>query len=123
MREPDTFTNAKDFSDAMTLDLTDEEIKKAFAIVWTLGKKYAPKAFTVENLSAFEDEAKYKLATEVGILATVNPYDNPVSIEFLGRVRSDPSHKFGFDHEKKEWEVKKSVERKEDYHGQKGKNA
>lgn len=108
-------------------DLTDEEVKDAFAVVVQLQQKWATRPFTESNLEALRDEALTRLA-EIGVLATFDPapclHGEPPVVEFLGKVASDNVfHTEGFDHEKKQWEVRKANERKEDYHGQKGRHA
>jgi FKBP-type peptidyl-prolyl cis-trans isomerase (trigger factor) len=111
----------KEFSDALTLELTDEEIQKAFAIVAEVSFKYQYKEASVKNLEALEDEIKTRL-TSIGILASVNPMSlldgDPVTVDFIGKVKNDPFHTYGLDHEKKKFEVEKANTRGEDYLGQ-----
>jgi len=126
--------SAKQFSDVLTLDLTDEEIGRAFEIIVVLKRKYEQKwrfadlsrlERIADELEIFRDEVSYTLAEECGILATVDgtPIFNgePPIIELMGRIPGTNFDKYGADHEKKEWEVKQATQRGEDYLGQKGK--
>ena len=113
----------KEFSQGLTLELSDEEIAKAFAIIVEVSNKYKHKIATVETLEALRDEAVTRLA-EISVLATVDvaPVLNgePPAIEILGKVSGDPIHDHGFDHERKAFEVQRATNRGEDYYGQKG---
>jgi len=113
----------KDFSNVLTTELTDDEIGKAFAIVVDIQSKYAHRANTVENLEFLRDEVTTRLA-EVGVLVSIDPtpcfYGEAPIVDFLGKVAGDAIHTHGFDHEKKEWEVRRATERGEDFLGQKG---
>lgn len=125
---------AKEFSDGLTLDLTDDEITKALRITLPIKAKYQEmfrsrlrhNNFTVEEamrlVDQFEDELVYELATQMDLIATVDvsPVFNdgsPPVIEFVGALGSHSSAKYGLDHEKKEWEVKQAKERKQDFLG------
>jgi hypothetical protein len=113
----------KDFSGGLTMDLTDEEIQKAFEIIMVTQNRYAMKTFTRENLEALNDEITYRLAEEIGIIATVDFVpalrgEPPIVDLSLGKVSGDPIHKYGFDHEKKQWEVRKATERGEEFLGE-----
>lgn len=104
-------------------DLTDEEAKQVVAVILgEVQEKYQYKLSTQANLEALRDEALTRMA-EIGILAEldVSPVFNgePPILEIIGKVSTDSFHKHGFDHEKKEWEVRKAKDRGEDYLGQK----
>lgn len=129
-------TSARDFSGKLTLDLTDEEIKRAFEIIVPIKKRWESifrVKFSDPNLSftmdqaldmveQFEDEIKTRLAEDVNILATVDTTPllegQPLIIEWIGRIPGDNVFKYGLDHEKKEWEVKKATARGEAFLGQ-----
>lgn len=129
----DTVSTAKEFSGAMTLDLTDDEIKKALEItVGTVNKHQAKwrQKFPFDSLEQVSDlleelqsELSYKMATELDVLVRVDGApvfmgQAPV-IEWLGKLDTSSLAKHGQDHEKKQWEVQKADERGEDYLGQK----
>lgn len=112
----------KAFVDAATTDLTDDEIKRVFKVVEIVRQRYAGKHNSPENLEALRDEALTRLA-DINILATMDVapcfYGDPPELEIIGKLNVDPIHKYGFDHEKKQAQVRKSVERNEAYLGQK----
>ena len=129
--------DAKSFSGAFTLDLTDDQIQTAWRIIQDVRKRYQQKFRNKFNdpinwreedlekyVDEFEDEVKTRLAESVGLLATVNvlPIFNgePIAIEILGVLPGGDLEKYGMDHEKKEWEVKKATAQGEDFLGQKG---
>ncbi len=113
--------SAKDFA-GMASDLTDEEIKNAIRIVNDIRLKWAGKQNTSTNLENMRDEILTRLA-EINVLATFDPtpvfYEEPPTVEIIGKIAPDPIHKYGFDHERKRHEVLGAVERNEDYRGQK----
>lgn len=113
----------KEFSDGLTMDLTDEEISKSMRIVVEIQNKWADRPNTVNNLEALRDEVLTRLANDCGVLATLDPapalYGEPPVLEFIGKVAGDSSHQYGMDHEKKMYEVRKATERGEAYLGQK----
>ena len=128
--------SAKQFSDALSMDLTDEEIKKAFELTVKISNKWHEKfrlrfgggIFTpeeaLEALDEFEEELKYELATRLDVYATVDATPvfegEPPIVEFAGALPSHPIAKQGFDHDKKTWEVQHATARGEAYYGQKG---
>lgn len=131
-----TVNSARAFSNALTLDLTDSEISAAFRIIMRIRHKYMtifrskfndPSTFHIDDIheyiSSFDDEIKYELADKCGILASVDTVPllegKPMAIEYVGKI-STPSDAYGFDHERKEFEVKLANNRGEDYYGQKG---
>jgi hypothetical protein len=115
----------KHFSDVLTLDLEDEEIQRAYAAITRLRHKYQERfrarfghaAFSVDEamqmIDQMEDEVVDRLA-EMDILAAVDCSPifegKPLTIELLGALPSHKSARYGLDHERKEWEVKKSQE-------------
>ncbi len=131
--------SAKQFSDALTQDLTDEEIKNAFEMIVRISNKWHEKfarrfgpsnIFTpeeaLEALDAFEEELKYELATKLHVYATVDATPvfegEPPIVELAGALPSHSIARYGFDHERKTFEVKRATAREEDYYGQKGKH-
>lgn len=132
-------TSAKEFSDVLTQELTDDEIKRAFELTVRISHKWHEKfvsrfgphsMFTpeeaLEALDEFEEELKYELATKLHVFATVDPTPifegEPPIVEFAGALPSHAIAQHGFDHEKKTWEVQHATARDEDYYGQKGKH-
>lgn len=111
----------KSFSDAATMDLTDHEIQQTVNIIHNAQRKYAGRSNSPENLEKLRDEVLTRL-TDLNILATFDPtpcfYGEPPAVEILGKVSTDPIHKFGYDHEQKAWEVQKANEKGEDFLGQ-----
>lgn len=129
--------SAKEFSGAMTLDLTDEDIARAMKIIGEVRLKYGrkfiqkfndPSTFKLDDalkaLEELEDEVKTRLANEVNVLATVDTVPvlegQPPAIEIIGIMPGGDLEKYGMDHEKKTWEVRRATDRGEDYYGQKG---
>lgn len=113
--------NAKEFAH-YSMELTDEEVTQALQIIVNIQHKYATRQNTAGNLEQLRDEALTRLA-EIGILATLDPapcfYGDPPELEIIGKIKSDPLHTEGFDHEKKQYEVRKAVDRGEEWLGQK----
>lgn len=118
--------NPKDFSGALTMELTDDEIAKAYRIVYRLQQKYAHAPNTAAVLDRLRDEALTRLS-EIGVVASFDPspclYGEPPILDFIGKVSTDSIHTHGMDHERKEWEVKRALKRGEDFLGQKGRSA
>jgi len=137
VRDKNVVTSTKEFSDAVTLDLTDDQIRRAFEIMLPIRLKWMEKfqrkatspLFGIEEamelVEKFEDELKYELATRMDLYVTVDVTPlfegNPILIDFHGALDTHEIHKYGFDHEKKGWEVKKATAKEEDFLGQKGK--
>lgn len=119
----------KEFSDALTLDLTDDEIKM-FGILFqqVRGRYYGRRYDTLEQgvkiVEEMEKEMQTVMAERLSILCRfdVSPMimGQPPIFEVMGRIPGHSIEKYGFDHEKKEYEVKKATARDEDYLGQKG---
>lgn len=104
-------------------ELLDSDVQRIIEIVvGDVQQKYAYKANTAANLEALRDEVLTRLM-EIGILASFDPtpcmYGDPPELEILGRIDDGA---YGFDHEKKGYEVNKANARDEDYLGQKGKS-
>lgn len=126
----------KQFSDALTTDLTDAEIKEGLALILPIKRKHEEKFLAkfgdphfsideaAEAISEFQDEISYTLATEANILATVDATPvfegQPLIIEWIGVIPGHSLSKYGMDHERKSWEVKKATDRGEAFLGQKG---
>ena len=128
-------SSAKQFSDGLTQDLTDDEIKRAFEMTVRISNKWHEKfaksfgphsIFTpelaLEALDAFEEELKYELATKLDVYATVDATPvfegNPPIVEFAGALPSHKIAKYGLDHERKSIEVKRATAKGEDYYEQ-----
>lgn len=128
-------TSAKQFSDALTQELTDDEIKSAFEMIVRISEKYHEKferrfgpgsIFTpeeaLEALDQFEEELKYELATKLHVYATVDATPvfegEPPIVELAGALPSHSIARHGFDHEKQTWMVTEASRRDEDYYGQ-----
>jgi hypothetical protein len=120
-RQPEEVTSATDFVHKAA-DLTDHESVTAIRLIHKVQTKWAGKPNTEKNLDQMRDEMLTQLA-DVGILASFDPtpcfYGDPPEIEILGKLSSDPIHKYGFDHEQKEFEVREAAKRGEEYRGQK----
>lgn len=137
---PDTLVrNDREFSNAQTLELTDDEIQKCWRIIqpirhkWKLrfqskfrdiqGESNLSRALeeAMKMVDEFEDEIKTRLY-DVEVLATVNTLPvlegQPLEIEFIGKMPGSNLDKYGMDHERKGWEVKRATARGEDYYGQ-----
>lgn len=127
--------SAKHFSGTQTLDLTDEEIQRAWRIIQRIRRKWMevfrrkfndPSLFTMDQAWAlveqFEDEIKTDLMEKVDILATVNVMPTlegePIEVEFIGKMPGSDLYKYGMDHERKQWEVKQANERNESFLGE-----
>lgn len=117
---------AKDFSGALTLEMNDDQIKQAYQIVIDIQERYKFRPATEPVLKELGDEVVHRLAS-VGVLASFDPVPlaegKPPIVEFVGAVPGSQILKYGMDHEKKQWEVRKAEERGEDFHGQKGRHA
>lgn len=131
----DLMNDAKSFSGNMTLDLTDEEIQAGWRIIQRVRRKHQeifqrkfndPSTFTMnaveKAIDEFEDEIKTELAEKVGVLASINVapiiVGEPMEIEWLGVLPGHDLEKYGLDHEKKEYEVKKATARGEAFLGE-----
>jgi hypothetical protein len=128
--------SAKEYSDVLTLDMTDAEIKKSFEIIVQVRQKYHDKWVRMflgnptidvekvaDELEMFRDELVTRLAEGVQVLATVDasPVLNgqPPIVDIIGHLPGSSMDQYGFDHERKQWEVQRATERGEDYLGQK----
>lgn len=131
----DLVRTEKGFSGAMTLDLGDGEIKACMRILHEVRNKHLskwinkfndPRNFTLDDalkaVDNYEDELKTRMANEVNVLVSVNAVPllegQPLQIEWLGVLPGGSLDKYGQDHERKGWEVKRATERGEDYLGQ-----
>lgn len=134
MSDNQNITSAKAFSGAMTLEMSDAEIKTAYELLTRIKrrhteyfqKKYPFHGWEMEDmltlLSQFEDEVKTELAEKCNVLATVDTVPllegQPMAVELLGKLPGDYIHTHGMDHERKEWEVKRT-RKDEAYKGEK----
>jgi hypothetical protein len=133
-------SSAKEFSDVLTQELTDDEIKSAFELTVRISHKWHEKfvsrfgphsLFTpeeaLEALDEFEEELKYELATKLHVFATVDATPifegEPPIVEFAGALPSHTIAKHGFDHEHKKFEVERATNRGEAFLGEKDPNA
>jgi hypothetical protein len=133
-------SSAKEFSDVLTQELTDDEIKRAFELTVRISHKWHEKfvsrfgphsLFTpeeaLEALDEFEEELKYELATKLHVFATVDATPifegQPPIVEFAGALPSHAIAKQGFDHERKIFEVKRATNKGEAYLGEKNPHA
>jgi hypothetical protein len=124
-----TVKSAKELSGALTLELNDDEIGALMKIITLVHQKYIGRRFdTVEQgmmiMQEMEHEIQTRLAEELEVLATIDSTpmlmgQAPI-LEIHGKLPTSNLAKYGMDHEKKEYEVKKATARDEDYLGQKG---
>lgn len=128
----------KQFSDTLTLDLTDDEIQRAMKIVLPIISKWQgifrakidPSNVTtykdlediMKDVDNFEDEVKTTFMEKMDLLVTVDVM--PVlegtgypTIVFEGAIGSHSSAQYGLDHEKKGYEVKKAKDLKQPFLG------
>lgn len=103
-------------------DLLDYEVQEIAQVMYEISSKYSTKSNSVKNLEEMRDEILTRLA-EINVVAEVDPapclYGQPPEVEIVGKVASDPIHKYGFDHERKAHEVNEAKKRGEDWRGQK----
>lgn len=117
-------TDAKDFVYKAT-DLQDHETAAAVKIIREVQLKYMGRTNSESNLNELRDEILTRLAN-IDILASFDPVPClqglPPEVEIIGKVPNDPIHKYGFDHELKQYEVQEAQKRNEEYRGQKERN-
>lgn len=122
--DSDIVNSSKAFSNALTLDLTDEEIGNAYRLITQIKTKHSlrwQQKYPFDKyqedqihsmLAEFEDELKTTLAERCNILASVDtvPLLNgePPVIEIIGKLPGDSIYTDGLDHEKKRWEVQRT---------------
>lgn len=140
--DPSIVTSDKHFSDMLTLDLTDEEIKQAFALITKIKNKWRNRFIYKFNdmsqytsashaaeaaakmVDEFEHELHETLAEKLDLMVVVDMSpvfdrgEGPI-VELVGALPSHSSAKYGMDHERKQREVREAVSRGEDYLGQK----
>jgi hypothetical protein len=123
----------KQFSDGLTLDLTDDEIKRCFEIIVRVSRRWRAKFITkvqhpdfnvekaMKMIDDFEDELVTTLAESMDLIATVDASPvfsgEPPIVDVVGALDSHYSAKFGMDHERKEYEVKRAKSQNEDFLG------
>lgn len=119
--QPDQISSVKDLAH-FAADLQDSEVTQIASIVGAASRKYSTRIATIANLEALRDEILTRLST-INILATVDvaPVLNgePPTVEIIGKVAGDSQHKYGMDHERKQYEVRKATARGEEFLGQK----
>jgi hypothetical protein len=129
----DVVSTAKEFSGAMTLDLSDDEIKRAMEItkevhskhreIWIRKLPFDHIEQIADYLEEFEKELSYRMMTELEVLVRVDGTpcfqgSGPI-IDWMGKLDTSSLAKYGQDHERKTYEVQKAKDRGEDYLGQK----
>lgn len=117
----------------MTLDLSDDEIGRAMAItkevhskhreIWIRKLPFDHIEQIADYLEEFEKELSHRMMTELEVLVKVDGTpcfagQGPI-IDWMGKLDTSSLAKYGQDHERKTYEVKKAKERGEDYLGQK----
>ena len=133
----DLIKSKKEYADILTQDMTDDEISKSLAIILPIKEKwqerfrrrigtYSNVEAAMEDVEKFEDELKYELATRLHIYATVDVLPvlegKPPVIVIQGPLEDHSIHKFGFDHEKKGYEVTHATRNDEAFLGEKPKH-
>jgi hypothetical protein len=124
VRDTGIVSTIKEFSDGLTLELTDDEIQRAMRIILPLKARYRNRFasalgdpfFTVEKAMKMVDEMENELvdrmANELQAIATVDVSPlfegEEMVIEFVGILPSHSAAQYGLDHEKKKWEVEKA---------------
>jgi hypothetical protein len=128
LADNDIVGNPKELSDALTLELTDHEISRMMEIFGSTWKKYIGRTFdTVEQgmqiVTEAEKEITDRMANELEVLCTIDVSPmlmmQPPILEIHGKLPTSSFAEHGFDHEKKEYEVKEATVRGEDWLGQK----
>lgn len=114
-------TSAKEFSNNSMMELTDSEVQAALTAILRIQRKYEHKFATEANLNAMADEIT-TVMYEQGILVSFDPTplfegDAP-HLEILGKVPGGDMDRYGFDHEKEAWEVKRANDEGESFHGE-----
>lgn len=103
-------------------ELSDTESVAVVRLIGECQTKWARKPNTKENLHHLRDEVLTKLM-ERNILAEFDPapcfHGEPPIVEIRGKIAGDPIHQYGFDHERKKWEIDRAHDRGEDYLGEK----
>lgn len=136
VRDTGIVKTKKEFSDSLTQDLTDEEIQRAMQLMLPIKQKWQRKfisRYTHETnfnpdqamklVDEFEKELVATMAEKANLIVSVDVVPllegKPLVIEYVGVLPGHSASK-GFDHERKAFEVKKAVQREEDWYGQKG---
>lgn len=133
----DLVKTKKEYSDLLTQDMTDDEISKSFDIMLPIIQKwqerfrrradtYPTVEAAMEDVERFEDELKTELAEKLHVYATVDVLPllegKPPVIVIQGPLEDHIIHKYGFDHEKKTYEVTESSRRGETFLGEQPKH-
>jgi hypothetical protein len=125
-----------EFSNALTLDLTDEQISLAWRTLIPIINKWREKFVSrfaldarfdvdraMELVDQMEEEIKYRLMETCQLIVSVDVTPllegQGIVISFDGVLPSHEVLKYGFDHERKGYEVVKAKERGEAFLGQK----
>jgi hypothetical protein len=133
VNDRDVVRTPGEFSRALTLELTDDEIKRALQVtvpivnkhqtIWRTKYPFDSLEQVADLLEELEKELSYRLMEEVDCLVRVDATpvfegQAPV-IEWLGKVEGTSLDRYGMDHEKKTYEVQKAEDRGEEFLGQK----
>lgn len=126
----------KEFAHNLTLDLTESQAQQALMLTLPIRAKYSAifrrklgphGGFTLEEamklVNQFEDEIQTTLAEKMDLLVTVDSdpvfEGQPPIINFMGALPGHDTAKYGFDHTRQEYEVKKADARGEAFLGEK----
>jgi hypothetical protein len=103
-----------------TTELQEEDIRNIGKLAAEIVPKYKYQRRSPKVLQQFDTEVMHRFA-EYGLIARVVPdVDTGVyTIDVLGHVPGHDVHKYGYDHERKQFEVRGATDRGEDYRGQK----
>jgi hypothetical protein len=116
--------SAKELSDLTMMELTDSEVTQVFQEIVKIQQKYATRQATPANLDSLRDEILTRML-ELGIHANFDPVPmvdgEPPAVEIIGKIPGGAFDKYGFDHEKEQWEVQKAETRNEKFYGEKEK--
>lgn len=103
-------------------ELQDIEARFVAQVIVKMSQKWSTRVATVKNLEAMRDEI-LELLAKGGILATVDVAPvlsgEPPVVEIVGHMSGTERAEYGFDHERKMYEVKKAHARGEFFLGEK----
>lgn len=112
-------------------NLQDTEALEAMAICrkyqkrWLYAAKWGWRSWDdlADFLETLGQDFQYEMADKLNLMTRWDPTPvlegKPPLMEVMDKMPGDDIHKFGFDHERKGYQVKKAVVRGEDYLGQK----
>jgi hypothetical protein len=119
VEDRDLVATPKAFSNALTLELTDDEIARAVQLLIQVHRKHREiwrSKFPFDNLEQvaelieeFEKELSHRMMETVDCIVRVDGTPlfegKPLIVEWLGKVEGTSLAKYGQDHERKTWEV------------------